>query len=226
MIMIKTKTKKRAWLARIAFVLMIALAVQIVSPYLESVAVDAAVGGRSLGYTRIVTIPISPPIDVEITEGNPPDETTRTISIHQVSVEISTNLPASINTQFSDNAIYVRQIPTDFHQGPIVFNAEGIGTMNATWQPDNSVRITAQDLTNEVWIRNHVTSSGQTPRIIASLAIAPREGNILTMSVIGNGSTSPSGSHTFENNEQVSISAMPAAGAEFIACWPRFAFAG
>jgi len=215
--MIKMKTKKRAWLARVTYVLMLALAVQIVSPLLASIPVEARIDGRSLGYTRIVTIPITPPIEVEITEGNPPDEITRMISVHQVTVEITTNLPASINTQFTNNAIYVRHIPSDLHQGPIVFNAEGIGTMNAAWQSDNSIRITAQDLTNEVWIRNHVTSSGQTPRIIASLAVAPREGNVLTMGVIGNGTTSPTGSHIFSNNEQVSISALPNAGAEFIA---------
>jgi len=215
--MFKTKTKKSAWLARLALVLSTAIAVQIVAPFFESVTVEARIEARGLGYTRTVTIPINPPINVEITEGNPPDLVTRAVNVHQVSVEISTNLPASVNTQFTNNAIYVRSIPSDLHQGPIVFNAEGIGTMNATWQADNSIRITAQDLTNEVWIRNHVTASGQTPRIIATLAVAPREGNVLTTSVIGNGSTSPTGSHIFANNEQVSISALPAAGAEFIA---------
>ena len=165
--------------------------------FVQPIYVEAQVGNRSLGYSRVVTIPIYPAIEVEITEGSPPDETTRMINVHQVSVEITTNLPASINTQFTNNAIYVRQIPSDLHQGPIVFNAEGIGTMNATWQSDNSIRITAQDLTNEVWIRNHVTSSGQTPRIIASLAVAPREGNVLTITSIGNGTTSPTGSHVF-----------------------------
>jgi len=165
--MIKTKTKKGAWLGRLAFVLVMALVVQVVVPFFESVAVEARIDARSLGYTRIVSIPVDPPISVEIVEGAPPDEVTRIIAVHNVSVEITTNLPASINTQFTSNAIYIRQIPSDFHQGPIVFNAEGIGTMNASWLPDNSIRITAQDLTNEVWIRTHVTSAGTTPRIVA-----------------------------------------------------------
>ena len=217
--MIKT-TKRKAWLARVAFVLMIALVVQTIFPAFARASVEANPIGimpLSLGYNRIVNIPIHPPIVVEVIEGIPPDEIIREIVVNSVSVSLTTNLPASINTHFEDNGIFIRQIPSDLHQGPIVFNAEGVGTMRAEWQADNSIRIDAQELSDYTWIRTHVSATGRVPLVNATITVAPRQGNQLTVGVIGQGTTVPSGVHVFTSNQQVSVSANPAAGSEFVA---------